>query len=320
MSTLPEERLKPCSAFTSVGVDYFRPFKVKGEVQKRVIGKGFGVIFTCMASRAVHIDLATNCSTDEFLHVFRRFTSIRGWPSKIFSDRGTQLIGASNVLKEMVGKVDWGKVEKVGQVKGTEWSFSPAGAPWYTGAVEALVKTTKRALSAAIGDSTLRFSEFQTVLYEAAQLVNQRPIGNHPTHPNEESYLSPNDLLLGRSSPDVPQVLFEVETNSCRRFNFTQRVISTFWRRWIREVFPNLVVQRKWHTERRELVVGDVVLVQDANALRGQWKKALVVSVQPSGDGKIRKATVAYRNEQGTRIEVDRPVQRIIVLVPADEE
>ena len=66
--------------------------------------------------------------------------------------------------------------------------------------------------------------------------------------------------------------------------------------------------------------MGDVVLVQDANALRGQWKKALVVGVHPSGDGKIRKATVAYRNEQGTKIEVDRPVQRIIVLVPADEE
>ena len=133
----------------------------------------------------------------------------------------------------------------------------------------------------------MRFSEFQTVLYEAAQLVNQRPIGNHPTHPNEESYLSPNDLLLGRSSPDVPQVLFEVETNSCNRYNFTQIVISTVWRRWIREVFQNLVVQRKWHTEIRELVVGDVVLVQDANALRGQWKKALLVGVQPSGDGKI---------------------------------
>ena len=320
MSTLPIERIKPCPAFTNIGVDYFGPFRVKGEVQKRVTGKCFGVLFTCLVSRAVHLDIAGDYSTDEFLHTLRRFASIRGWPRKIISDRGTNLVGASNELKEMMKKVDWGKVEKQSLINESEWSFSPADAPWYNGATEALVKATKRALNAAIGENTMRFSELQTVMLEAAQLVNQRPIGDCPKSPDEQTYLCPNDLLLGRASPRTPQIQFETVTSSYRRFNFTQSVITTFWRRWIREAFPNLVIEHKWHVERRNLRPGDVVLIQDANAVRGHWRKALVERAIPSEDGKIRRATLSYRNDQETRVEVERAAQRLIVLVPKDEK
>ena len=86
-----------------------------------------------------------------------------------------------------------------------------------------------------------------------------------------------------------------------------------------REVFPNLVVESKWHVERRNVQPGDVVLVQDANAVRGNWKKALVKRVVQSQDGKTRRVIVAYRNDQGTRIEVERAVQRLIVLVPVEQ-
>ena len=319
MSTLPIERLKPCPAFTYVGVDYFGPFKVKGEVQKRVTGKCFGVLLTCLTCRAVHLDISADYTTDEFLHTLRRFASVRGWPRKFVSDKGTNLVGASNELKEMVGKVDWDKVGSQSLQKETEWIFSPADAPWYNGAAEALVKSAKRALNAAIGETILRFSELQTVMYEAAQLLNQRPIGECPNNPDDQTYLCPNDLLLGRASPTTPQIQFDTVASSYRRFEFTQRIISTFWRRWIREVFPNLVIESKWHVEKRNVQPGDVVMMQDANAVRGNWKKALVERVLQSQDGRIRRVIVAYRNDQGTRVEVERAVQRLIVLVPIEE-
>ena len=319
MSTLPIERLKPCPAFTYVGVDYFGPFKVKGEVQKRVTGKCFGVLLTCLTCGAVHLDISADYSTDEFLHTLRRFASVRGWPKKFLSDKGTNLVGASNELKEMVEKVDWDKVGRQSLQKETEWVFSPADAPWYNGAAEALVKSAKRALNAAIGETVLRFSELQTVMYEAAQLLNQRPIGECPNNPDDQTYLCPNDLLLGRASPTTPQIQFDTVASSYRRFEFTQRIISTFWRRWIREVFPNLVIESKWHVEKRNVQPGDVVMMQDANAVRGNWKKALVERVLQSQDGRIRRVIVAYRNDQGTRVEVERAVQRLIVLVPIEE-
>ena len=141
MSPLPVERIKPTPPFTNIGIDYFGPFTIRGEVQKRIHGKCFGVLITCFTSRAVYIDVADSYSTDSFLKVFRRFVCIRGWPSKIFSDNGTQLVGASNVLKEAISNLDWRSIKEFGYENLAEWSFSPADAPWYNGAVEALVKS-----------------------------------------------------------------------------------------------------------------------------------------------------------------------------------
>ena len=74
MRTLPVERLKPSPSFLTVGIDYFGPYATKGEVQKRVRGKSFGVIITCFGCRAVYVDVAHDASTDGFLQVLRRFT------------------------------------------------------------------------------------------------------------------------------------------------------------------------------------------------------------------------------------------------------
>ena len=128
MAPLPIERLKPCPPFTNVMVDYFGPFTIRGEVQKRIRGKCYGVLFTCMNLRAVYVDVACDYSTPGFMMVLRRFASIRGWPVKIFSDKGSQLVGASNELTTVITKIDWDTVEVQSQTtgQGTEWNFSPA--------------------------------------------------------------------------------------------------------------------------------------------------------------------------------------------------
>ena len=319
MSTLPIERLKPCPAFTNVGVDLFGPYMIRGEVQRRVHRKCYGVIFSCLVVRAVYIDVAVDYSTDAFLQVFRRFVSVRGYPRKVFSDNGTQLVGASKELKDIASSLDQDKISAFGiENGGVEWTFSPGNAPWYNGATEALVKSTKRALNIAVGDSVLSFSELQTAMMEAAQLVNQRPIGSTPTTPDDGSYLCPNDLILGRASPTIPQGEFKTRNSNRHRLDYLQSIVTGFWRRWTREVFPKLVIEQKWHTERRNLKVGDVVMVEDINAVRGEWRIALVTKAQESLDGKIRRVTVSYRTATGSRQEIERAVQRLIVLVPVE--
>ena len=318
MSPLPVERIKPSPAFNTVGVDYFGPFVTKGEVQKRVRGKSYGVIFTCFSSRAVYADVAHDCSTDGFLQTLRRFASMRGWPTKLHSDKGAQLIGASNEMKDIVRNLSSEEIKKFVQHFNTEWEFAPADAKWYNGATEALVKSMKRALSAAIGVNVLTFSELQTCVFEAAELVNERPIGAHPESPEEGVYLCPNDLLLGRASNSVPQGPFKERASNEHRFDFLQQVVGAFWKRWTRDVFPNLVMEPKWHTESRNLQKGDVVLVQDLNALRSQWKMALVEEPILSEDGRVRRCEISYRSPGGTRQTVERPVQKLIVIVPND--
>ena len=200
-------------------------------MQKRTRGKCYGVMLTCLAVRAVSIDVAVDPSTDAFLQVLRRFASIRGWPRKVFSDGAGNFVGASRELQEQIEGVDWNTIRAFGYQKGVEWHFSPGDAPWYNGTAESLIKSVKRALNAAIGDSIMGFSELQTCMLEAAQLVNQRPIGHLPTTPDDGSYLCPNDLLLGRASSEIPQGPFKEHMSPKHWLNFVQSVIGSLWKR-----------------------------------------------------------------------------------------
>ena len=260
----------------------------------------------------------------------RRFVSLRRYPAKLLSDNGTQLKAANEELQKVFKTWDWDELNAFGATKGMQWEFIPADAPWQNGISEALVKSVKKAMSIAIGENTLTFSELQTVCYEAANLVNERPIGRHPRMPEDGSYLCPNDLLLGRVPRRVPSGPFKQTSNPKHRYEFVQRIIDVFWRKWTRDFFPSLIVRQKWHTARRNVLVGDVVLIQDANQVRGNWKLGIVSRTDPGDDGKVRKVEVKYKNPKpGEAVEkyqgrgyvtVQRPVHRLIVLVPADNK
>ena len=155
-------------------------------------------------------------------------------------------------------------------------------------------------------------------MFEASQLVNQRPIGRTPSSPDDGTYLSPNDMLLGRTSPKTPKLSFEMKAGQSTRIGIIQSVVNTFWRRWKREVFPQLVVQPKWHTEAKNLRVGDIVLVEDSDALRGEWKMARVVEAKTSEYGKMRRVRLFYKSKSGASQEIKRAVQKLILLVPTD--
>ena len=161
-------------------------------------------------------------------------------------------------------------------------------------------------------------------MFEVAQLVNSRHIERHHTNPEEGTYLCPNDLLLGRSSPRIPQGPFNENNCLAKRYQFIQSVVESFWKKWTRDYFPTLITRKRWHVERRNVLVGDMVLIKDTQAKRGVWKIGIVKDVKVSGDGRIRRAVVMYKNisesepasqYQGTPYgEVDRPVHNLIVL------
>ena len=139
MGKLPIDRLKPAPPWYSIGIDLFGPYEVRGEVNKRTTSKVYGVIFFCLPSTAIHLDITTCYSTDAFLMVLRKFISIRGCPHNIYSDSGTQLVGASNVLKAISREWDWDQINNFGVDKGIKWNFSPADSPWWNGCTESLI-------------------------------------------------------------------------------------------------------------------------------------------------------------------------------------
>jgi len=108
MSDLPEDRLESTPPFTYCAVDYFGPFVVK-ESRKEL--KRYGVLFTCMASRAIHLEIANSLETDSFINALRRFISRRGPIRQLRSDQGTNFVGARRELQPALAEMDQQKIK-----------------------------------------------------------------------------------------------------------------------------------------------------------------------------------------------------------------
>ena len=312
MADLPVLRLAPNTPpFHYTACDYFGPYSVK--IGRNKTAKHYGVIFTCLNTRVVHLELAVDLTTMEFMQVLRRFFSIRGYPAVMLSDNGSQMVGAANELREMVEGLDANQLREFCGEKKIQWIFTTPAAPHQNGCAEALVKSCKKSLKIAIGEQLLTPFELYTCLYEVANLVNQRPIGRIPTDPDDGAYLCPNDMLLGRATPEVPQGPFKDTRNPRRRVEFVQKIVDSFWKHWTRDVFPALVPRKKWHVEKRNVQVNDIVTVADQNAVRGKWAVGRIIEVYPGPDGRVRNVKV--RTATG---EYSRPVNKIAVIYPTE--
>lgn len=191
---------------------------------------------------------------------------------------------------------DLNTISKLGSDKGVKWEFNKlSDAPWLNGACESLISLVKNGLLSS-GDSVLKFSELQTIMYEVANLLNNRPIGMKPMYDIELGvYLCPNDLLLGHNNLCVPDGLFTSDEDPRRRLDFINSTVSSFWKRWQRDYFPTLLIRQKCHVEKRNVRVGDIVLVQDPNSVRGKWKLAQVSKVEDGRDGMVREVELRYK-------------------------
>ena len=327
MGQLPPDRLKPAPPFNTTMLDLFGPFNVRGEVQKRITAKIYGVLFVDLVCRAAHIEVLCGYDTKSFLLALRRFAAIRGWPSKIYSDPGSQLKGASEDLLQAFRNISQRQLQVFGAPKGLQWVFGPADSPWYQGAAEALIKSTKNALKLSMGSSRLSVPEALTVFTEAANLLNERPIGTLPSPESPVNVLTPNMLLLGRSMAINPGN-FEAHTTINSRVSLVQGVVDQFWRQWTATYAPTLVQQSKWLAATRGVKKDDIVLVADSNVLRGEYRIAQVKEAVPDSDGLVRRATIRYKNfKAGEALRVytgapdqvvERSIQRLSLLVPVE--
>lgn len=236
MGDLPPERTQPALPFEFTTVDIFGPYQVKDDVKKRVMIKVWGVVFCCMASRVIHTELVNFLSTEGFLMAYQRFTAIRGHPRKIWSDPGTNFIGAKSVLKELYGFLESQNkfvLEETAAKNGTEWMWkvNPADSPHRNGAAEAAVRIVKRTLQSLGRESGLSYSEFQTALHVAANLANERPIDARvQSREGCIHYVTPNSLLLGPASQNGDFKMFDFSVYPYKRLQAIQAEISKFWR------------------------------------------------------------------------------------------
>ena len=344
MGDLPLYRSIPSKPFLSVSMDLFGPIMIKDSVVKRgarVRKKVWGVLFVCTTTRAVYIDVADDYGTESILHCVRRLMADRGEIKLIISDPGSQLKGANREFKEYREGWDEAELIRFGAKCGLEWQFTMPSSPHQNGVTEIMVKMVKgvtKALTEAIGTAVLFLNELFTVMKEVSSLVNERPIGLKPNSQTDPNFLSPNSLLLGRcsdrinSGPFQKKDIFLSSPDSDKtRFLLVQKITNQFWRVWTRVYFPTLLRRQKWHHKERNLQIGDVCVLKDPNALRGEWRLCKVKEVYPDKDNVVRNVTVtvpppglldgSQNYKKGMAMnDLKRHVSNLIVIVPSHED
>ena len=308
MAPLPAQRVRPFQRpFASVGVDYFGPYNVS--IGRRS-EKRYGVLFTCLVTRAVHLELASSLDTDSFLLAFSRFSSRRFAPTEVWSDNGTNLKAGERELKDAVAHFNAARIEHQLARREIRWHFSPPSAPHFGGVWERLVRSCKTAINAVVNKQSIKEEVLVTVFAQVEALLNNRPLTHVGAHPEELEALTPNHFLIGGPNPHIPTDIVE-EGDRCyrRRWKHAQLIIDHVWRRWLREYLPTLSARRKWQQDEPDLRENDIVLIVDPNSPRGHWPLGRVFKVLPGADGVVRTAEVV--TSKGTYV---RPVARLCRL------
>jgi hypothetical protein len=320
MAPLPACRVIPfLPPFSQIGVDYFGPLNV-------TIGRGtqkrYGVLYTCLATRALNIEIADSLDRDSCMMAWRRHISLRGSPKDVWSDNGTNLAACEKELKEGLERLaEDGKWIGDMADRGVNWYFSPPSAPHFGGSWESMVKSAKAALKVVLGCTTVKEEVLRTIMAEVVAILNARPLTHLSVDPEDESPLTPNHFLLGRAHPHIPPDLFdETGVLSHRRWRQAQELIERFWRRWMIEYVPALTERNKWTRKNRNVQVGDLVLIVDQNAPRGTWLTGTVSrlltakTTLPKKEQVVR--TVWVKTATG---EYRRPVVKLCLLRRAED-
>ena len=301
MGMLREEHLTVCPPWTSVSLDFAGPVKINGEVQRRITMKGWILVYVDQASRAVCLLLTPGYSTADFLLMHDRYTTMKGIPSKIVSDRGTQLVAGSIVVaeKDLPSQAyDWERVTR--ENKCSTWEFVPIGCQ-YRNLTEAMVKILNKTLLHVLPvGRQLTYSEFETLLGRVEYSINSRPLGlatvsNTSQQEDMMQPLTPNQLLLGRNTAEVPPMEYDDNNKFSARVAYVQNVHAEWWARWIAEVLPTLIPCKRWKSKHRNLEKGDVVMLNYKGNLVDDYRLAKVTDVYPDEQGLVRTVQVSFR-------------------------
>ncbi|XP_041782399.1 uncharacterized protein LOC121599013 [Anopheles merus] len=293
MAPLPSFRTHPHNPpFLHSGVDYFGPLDV---TVKRSIEKRWGAIFTCMSTRAVHIELAEKLDVDSFLICLKNFTNRRGKITHLYSDNGTNFIGADRLMKKLVEEIGERMGREAALRHQIEWKFNPPSAPHFGGSWERLIQIVKKALHHMATEWKTRHPYPETLraaLIEIEAMINSRPLTHIPLSNEEDEVLTPFHFLIGRGVESLPPDSLDTSYVSRQQFKVAQHNAKVFWDRWKKEYLPTLIKRNKWTNKAEPVKVGDVVVLTNDNAPAGQWLKGKVLEVHPAADGQVRVVSV----------------------------
>lgn len=322
MGNLPLTRVLPARPFQNVGVDYFGPVYLReSSRRKALVAKAYGAVFVCFATKAVHLELVGNLTTNSFIAALKRFTARRGKISNIYSDNGTQFVGANNELRKLMNQlhaqVSKGSISEYLIADDINWHFIPPRAPHFGGLWEAAVKSVKTHLTRVIGKTSLSYEEMYTMLVQIEGILNSRPLTPISSDPKDLAFLTPFHFLTGDTATSIAEPSVEhLKLNTLSRWQYIQQLRAHFWKRWRKEYLHELQARTKWNRMGNcNLTPGLLVIVKEDNIPPGQWLLGRVVEVFYGNDGVVRTASV-----KTVRGVIQRPAIKLCVLPILDND
>lgn len=285
MADLPSSRVSGVKAFAVVGCDYAGPFNVIMGKRRRGARaqKAYLCLFVCFATKALHLEIATDLSSDAFIAALKRLVARRGRCSQIFSDCGTNFVGAYRQLTPLMNEA--AKHEYI------SFSTHPPSGPHFSGLAEAGVKSTKTHLQRVVGSQLLTYEEIYTLVTQVESVLNSRPLCALSNDPNDLSVLTPGHFLTLEPLTAVPGIP-DNQLSMRNRWHLLQRLHNDFWRRWYHDYLNSLSQRSKWTQSKGSLNLDDLVVIKEDNLKPLHWRLGRIVALHPGADGVARVATV----------------------------
>ncbi|KAL0859999.1 hypothetical protein ABMA27_010314 [Loxostege sticticalis] len=307
MGSIPKERVLQARVFEKVGIDYCGPFEIKQSTIRRSI-----------ISKAIHLEVVSDMTSDSFISALKRFISRRGLPSDIFCDNAQTFKGADKQIKELYrllkNDIFQRTITEYASKRGIQFHYIPAYSAHQGGLWEASVKSFKFHFKRILEARTLTFEQLVTLAIEIEAILNSRPLCPMSNDLTDFSILTPGHFLIGCPLISLPQPsLVNVPNNRLKFWRSIEQFRQHFWRAWSKDYLVSLNKRTKWQNNQPNIKLGSIVLLKD-NIVHPQfWPLGRVVRLFPGKDSKVRV------------IEVMTPDKKIhsraftkIVVLPTD--
>lgn len=289
MGMLPTCRTELHPPFAKTGVDFAGPVTLReGATRKPVLFKAYLCIFVCMATKAVHIEVCRSLDTEEFLAAFSRMANRRGCPEEVWSDNGSNFLGAAREMASLMK-------EAQRHHQAVKWHFNPPRAPNFGGLWEAGVKSAKKLINKVIQPHPLRLDELVNIVSDVEALLNSRPLIPADEVETEDGLvITPGHFLVHRPLKAPPTCSPPTaKLSSLRRWQLVKRLNKDLEQAWKGCYLSSLQARHKWQKEKLQPSIGQLVYIKDDTLMRDhRWPLGKIMQVYPGKDKIVRVADV----------------------------
>ena len=261
------------------------------------------------------METVTTLTKEDCLDAIKNFTARRGLPEKIYSDNSRTFIGTREQIefrKLLMNKEFKELVDAFTTGHQIDWLTIPPRTPHFGGLREAAIKSMKRHFYRTVGTTKMSFENFTTLITQIEAILNSRPLIAPSSDANDPSALTPAHFLIRRPLTALPEPSQEDNRTLSRRFKSINNIVRQFWKKWSVDFLTTLQHRPKWHDNKQQHAVNELVIIKEDNTPAMLWQLARITKLFDGKDKIVR--LVQVKTQMGLYI---RPVSR---LVPMEKE